>query len=43
MLTELRKVIPSFLTRVDRPERGGVWSDYLAETETASAEFVHEL
>src|SRR5205085_9724527 len=23
MLTELRKVIPSFLTRVDRPDRGG--------------------
>ncbi|HWD23824.1 MAG TPA: FAD-dependent thymidylate synthase, partial [Acidimicrobiales bacterium] len=28
MLTELRKVIPSFLTRVDRPDRGGEWSDY---------------
>ena len=26
MLTELRKVIPSFLERVDRPERGGEWS-----------------
>src|SRR5713226_7029900 len=32
MLEELRKVIPSFLTRVDRPERGGAWSAYLAET-----------
>jgi thymidylate synthase ThyX len=30
MLTELRKVIPSFLTRVDVPHRGGAWSDYLA-------------
>ena len=30
MLTELRKVVPSFLTRVDRPERGGAWSQYLA-------------
>ncbi len=30
MLTELRKVIPSFLTRVDRPDRGGRWSEYLA-------------
>ncbi|MBA3361315.1 MAG: FAD-dependent thymidylate synthase [Acidimicrobiia bacterium] len=29
MLTELRKVIPSFLTRVDLPDRGGAWSDYL--------------
>lgn len=31
MLTELRKVIPSFLRRVDQPDRGGVWTDYLAE------------
>lgn len=30
MLTELRKVIPSFLRRVDVAERGGQWSDYLA-------------
>ena len=30
MLTELRKVIPSFMRRVDVPERGGEWSDYLA-------------
>ena len=30
MLHELRKVIPSFLRRVDLPERGGRWSDYLA-------------
>jgi thymidylate synthase ThyX len=30
MLTELRKVIPSFLKRVDVPDRGGAWSDYLA-------------
>jgi thymidylate synthase ThyX len=30
MLAELRKVIPAFLTRVDNPERGGRWSDYLA-------------
>jgi thymidylate synthase ThyX len=29
MLVELRKVIPAFLQRVDRPDRGGVWSDYL--------------
>src|SRR5205809_527501 len=32
MLTELRKVIPAFLTRVDKPDRGGAWSSYLAET-----------
>jgi thymidylate synthase ThyX len=30
MLTELRKVIPSFLRRVDVAERGGQWSNYLA-------------
>ncbi len=29
MLHELRKCIPSFLTRVDVPERGGAWSSYL--------------
>ena len=32
MLHELRKVIPSFLRRVDLPDRGGAWSDYLAAT-----------
>jgi thymidylate synthase ThyX len=32
MLVELRKVIPAFLTRVDQPGRGGVWSEYLAAT-----------
>ncbi len=31
MLTELRKVIPAFLRRVDEPERGGVWSRYMAD------------
>jgi thymidylate synthase ThyX len=32
LLRELRKVIPSFVTRVDRPDRGVVWSEYLATT-----------
>jgi thymidylate synthase ThyX len=32
MLTELRKVIPAFLTRVDQPNRGGRWTEYLADT-----------
>jgi thymidylate synthase ThyX len=40
MLPELRKVIPSFLTRVDRPERGGAWTDYLAEARQATADVV---
>ena len=36
MLTELRKVIPAFLTRVDQPGRGGRWTQYLSETKTAT-------
>ena len=36
MLTELRKVIPSFLRRLERPDRGGRWSRYLEETRTAT-------
>jgi thymidylate synthase ThyX len=32
LLTELQKVIPSFVARVDRPDRGHVWRDYLATT-----------
>ena len=43
ILDELRKVIPSFLTRVDRPERGGEWSDYLAATATDTAEVAQAL
>jgi len=35
MLAELNKVIPAFLKRVERPERGGVWSRYLASTAAA--------
>ena len=36
MLAELRKVIPAFLTRLERPERGGVWARYLADTVAAT-------
>ncbi len=43
MLGELRKVIPSFLTRVDRPERGGAWTEYLVGTRRATAEVVDGL
>ncbi|MDH4119919.1 MAG: FAD-dependent thymidylate synthase [Acidimicrobiia bacterium] len=42
MLTELRKVIPSFLTRVDRPDRGLRWSSYLADNVVALTELVPE-
>jgi len=34
---ELGKVIPAFLRRLDRPERGGVWSQYLAATRDETA------
>ncbi|NIM00693.1 MAG: thymidylate synthase [Acidobacteria bacterium] len=37
MLVELRKVIPAFLRRVDLPDRGDLWSRYLAETREATA------
>ena len=33
MLVELRKVIPAFLTRVDQPDRGVRWSEYLSNTQ----------
>jgi thymidylate synthase ThyX len=41
MLTELRKVIPAFLTRVDKPDRGIAWSEYLRSTREATAEAAH--
>jgi thymidylate synthase ThyX len=43
MLTELRKVIPSFLTRVDRPDRGGAWSRYLEETREQTSSVVQRV
>jgi thymidylate synthase ThyX len=43
VLTELRKVIPSFLSRVDRPDRGGAWVDYLRRSRDALAEAAGEL
>jgi thymidylate synthase ThyX len=30
---ELQRVVPEFMTRLDRPDRGGVWVDYLQETQ----------
>jgi len=43
MLSELRKVIPAFLTRVDQPERGGRWTQYLAETRAGTQRVADEL
>lgn len=38
MLTELRKMIPSFVKRVDVPNRGGAWSNYLQDNAARMAE-----
>jgi len=43
MLVELRKVIPSFLQRVDVPARGGEWSDYLSSTQDRMSRLVSRL
>ena len=43
MLVELRKVIPSFLQRVDVAERGGEWTAYLAATGADTAAMVQRL
>jgi thymidylate synthase ThyX len=43
MLHEVRKVIPSFLRRVDLPDRGGAWSEYFAATRTETAAVVDRL
>ncbi len=43
LLTELRHLIPAFLTRVDRPDRGGAWSDYLATTRRETRALAAEL
>jgi len=42
MLPELRKVIPAFLVRVDRPDRGGRWSRYFAETRSTTQRLTRE-
>jgi thymidylate synthase ThyX len=43
MLTELRKVIPAFLKRVDLADRGGAWSEYLAATRRGTQEVAARL
>ncbi len=35
MLAELRKVIPSFMKRVDVPDRGGAWTGYFSDIAAA--------
>src|SRR5919197_1611064 len=43
LLAELRQVIPDFLARMDREDRGLAWSRYLAETAQDSAKVVDAL
>ena len=43
MLTELRKVIPSFLTRVDRPDRGGEWTAYFSDRQSQITDLLGRL
>ncbi len=43
MLAELRKVIPSFLRRVDLPERGDLWSKYLEGVTSSLGKAAQEL
>lgn len=43
LLEELRKVAPSFFSRVDKPDRGVRWARYLAESHRALATACAEL
>ncbi|MBK9178221.1 MAG: FAD-dependent thymidylate synthase [Acidimicrobiales bacterium] len=43
MLTELRKVIPSFLKRIDRDDRGGAWARHLADTRARTGKLADAL
>ncbi len=43
ILTELNGVIPSFLARVERPDRGGEWIDYLQRREAAGRRWADRL
>jgi thymidylate synthase ThyX len=43
MLDELVKVIPSFLRRVEVPERGVAWSTYMATTKSATHELLDSM
>ncbi|HEY2437535.1 MAG TPA: FAD-dependent thymidylate synthase [Solirubrobacteraceae bacterium] len=43
ILGELKSVIPSFLVRVERPERGGEWISYLRQREAAGRKWAERL
>lgn len=42
LLTEARKVIPTFLERADKPDRGGAWMAYKAETSAGVKELANK-
>jgi thymidylate synthase ThyX len=43
MLEELKAVVPSFVARVERPDRGGEWISYLEEREQAGERWAARL
>jgi thymidylate synthase ThyX len=43
LLKELKAVMPSFVARVERPDRGGEWVSYLEEREAAAERWVARL
>src|SRR6185503_14449564 len=43
ILRELQQVMPSFVSRVERPDRGGEWISYLERRREATEEWVSRL
>ncbi|HWB68908.1 MAG TPA: FAD-dependent thymidylate synthase [Solirubrobacterales bacterium] len=43
ILTELQRVMPSFVSRVERPDRGGEWISYLEQRRQATEGWVSRL
>jgi thymidylate synthase ThyX len=43
ILSELKAVMPSFVARVERPERGGEWISYLSERSAAAERWARRL
>jgi thymidylate synthase ThyX len=43
ILREIQAVMPSFVARVERPDRGGEWIDYLESRAQAGARWAHRL
>jgi thymidylate synthase ThyX len=43
ILGELKSVMPSFVARVERPDRGGEWIDYLRERDAAALRWTRRM